>query len=184
MNEDLRVAPHDELTTGDLEQLQHLFDREYLDDYGPWTPDAPYGYSGADVHVVAFQGERLIGNVGFQRRSIAVGSESVIVAGTGGVLVADVARGSGLGRRLMQRAQREMASDPLIEFGYLGCRPAVVPFYESAGWRRIAAAERHLSRLDPNIVEESADSPVLICTVGKDIADWSVGHVDLRGTPW
>ncbi|MDF2563531.1 MAG: hypothetical protein K0R99_4977, partial [Microbacterium sp.] len=34
-------------------------------------------------------------------------------------------------------AQQEMRKNARIEFGYLGCREEVVPFYERAGWLRI-----------------------------------------------
>lgn len=33
-----------------------------------------------------------------------------------------------------------------IDFGYLGCREAVVPFHVACGWVRIVAAERSIDR--------------------------------------
>ena len=74
----------------------------------------------------------------------------VVVAGTGGVLVRKESRGIGLGAALMRRAQAAMRSfdvpgKPKAEFGYLGCRPEVVPFYQATGWRRIDVVECHVS---------------------------------------
>ena len=145
-----RAVLHSDLSRCELECLRDLFDGEYFREHGPWDPDAPYGYAPADVHVVVSSGGRLLGHVGFQLRSIAVGVCDVAVAGTGGVLVRKESRGIGLGAALMRRAQASMRSfdvpgKPKAEFGYLGCRPEVVPFYQATGWRRIDVVERHVS---------------------------------------
>lgn len=145
-----RAVLHSDLSRRELECLRDLFDGEYFREHGPWDPDAPYGYAPADVHVIAASDGRLLGHVGFQLRSIAVDIRDVVVAGTGGVLVRKESRGIGLGAALMRRAQAAMRSfdvpgKPRAEFGYLGCRPEVVPFYQATGWRRIDVVERHLS---------------------------------------
>jgi aminoglycoside 2'-N-acetyltransferase I len=182
MPEEFRVASHSALTGSELSALRGLFDREYFAEYGAWDPDRPYGYSPADVHTLAFVDSALVGHVGFQVRTITVGGEELMVAGTGGVLVDEVARGSGLGRRLMRRAQESMWDDERSQFGYLGCREAVVPFYASAGWRRVRAVERHASMHDPRSTVVSSDGPLLIFPIRG--VDWPAGEIDLRGTPW
>lgn len=185
MTIDLRVTAHPDLTASDLRALRELFDHEYLDEYGDWNPDAPYGYSPADIHVTASDGDgRLLGHVGFQARTIIVGDREVLVAGTGGVLVIEAARGLGVGRRLMHRAQQSMRDDARVSFGYLGCRPAVVPFYESTGWTRIHALERHTARLNPATIVESDSAPILICPAVRAIQEWPAGHIDLLGGAW
>ena len=145
-----RAVLHSDLSRRELECLRDLFDGEYFREHGPWDPDAPYGYAPADVHVVVSSDGRLLGHVGFQLRGIAVGVCDVVVAGTGGVLVRKESRGIGLGAALMRRAQAAMRSfdvpgKPKAEFGYLGCRPEVVPFYQATGWRRIDVVECHVS---------------------------------------
>lgn len=184
MTIDLRVTTHHELREADLVRLRDLFDGEYRHEHGEWDPDAPYGYAPADVHVLATQDGHLIGHVGFQPRTISVGGRDVLVAGTGGVLVSESARGSGLGRRLMRRAQQSMREDAAVSFGYLGCRPAVVPFYEAAGWTRVDVIERHTSRRDPRETIESRSAPVLICPAVRAVLEWPAGPVDLRGGAW
>jgi len=182
MPEEFRVVSHGALTASQLSALRGLFDREYLAEYGGWDPDRPYGYSPASVHILAFVGSALVGHVGFQTRTLTVGEAEVTVAGTGGVLVDEVARGSGLGRRLMRRAQEAMWEDERIQFGYLGCREGVIPFYESAGWQRVRAVERHTSMQDPRSTVVSSDGPLLVFPIrGRD---WPAGEIDLRGTPW
>ncbi|MDR6866860.1 GNAT superfamily N-acetyltransferase [Microbacterium resistens] len=180
---ELQVVAHGELDAAELEGLRALFDTEYLSSHGRWDPDAPYGYSPADIHVTALRGEEIVGHVGFQVRDIAVGATTVTIAGTGGVLVAPSARGTGLGADLLHTARSAMQRTPGVEFGYLGCRPEVVPFYESAGWRRIQAREHSLSLIDDSPVE-SIDSPILICAAARPLDAWPAGDIDLRGRPW
>lgn len=167
-----------------IAQLGKLFDAEYFEEYGRWTPDAPYGYSPADFHTIVFDGSAMVAHVGFQIRAITVGKSPVAVAGTGGVLTDKSARGSGYGRAAMEGAQLAMRSHRDIHFGYLGCREEIVPFYESVGWHRIKAIERSVSRLDQTTSVVAENAPLLICPAGRPIEDWPSGDVDLRGTPW
>lgn len=179
---EFRVVAHDALTGAQLSAVRELFDREYFADFGAWDPNRPYGYSPAGVHTLAFVGSALAGHIGFQVRTIRVGEAELTVAGTGGVLVDAASRGSGLGRRLMQRAHQAMREDPHVDFGYLGCRAEVVPFYESSGWQRIHAVESHVSMRNPDEAVVSSDGPLLVLPVHG--VHWPVGDVDLCGTPW
>lgn len=122
--------------------------------------------------------------MGFQSRRIAVGADDVLVAGTGGVLVDERLRGTGLGQRVMRLAQKVMRGETGVDFGFLGCRREVVPFYESAGWVQIYATERCLSRLDQKSVVVSEGGPNLICSAKRSASEWPKGDIDLRGTPW
>lgn len=182
VRERLIVVAHDAVSGERLRDLGALFDSEYLDEHGAWNPDRPYGYSPADVHTLAYFGAKLVGHVGYQRRTIAVGTGEVLIAGTGGVLIDQHARGGGLGLRVMARAGEAMIADGQVDFGYLGCREEVVPFYQRAGWQRIAATERHVSMHDPHEVVQSVAGPILILPI-RDL-DWPSGDIDLRGTPW
>lgn len=179
-----RSVAHDRLGPGDVGALRKLFDDEYLADHGPWSPDQPYGYAPADVHVMAFDGTRLVAHIGFQKRVIAVGDRDVCVAGVGGVLVAREGRTRRLGAATMGVARERMRDDADIAFGYLGCRPEVVPFYESTGWRRIHARERCVDRLDPSRTVETETDPLLICGATRTADEWPAGDIDLRGLPW
>lgn len=184
MNNAIQLRRHQDLNLRELAALEVLFDSEYLSDYGQWNPDAPYGYSPADFHVLAYRGSELAAHVGFQRRVISVGTDDVVVAGTGGVLVDHRFRGLGLGSRSMRRAQEAMRSEVGADFGFLGCRKEVVPFYESTGWVQVHATERCLSRVDQSSVIVSQGGPMLICSSTRDASEWPNGDVDLRGTPW
>lgn len=176
---------HADLTDDLLRGLGGLFDAEYRGEFGPWDPEAPYGYSPAELHVIAIAPHGgIAGHAGAQRRRIGVGSQEATIAGTGGVLVDPSFRGTGLGQRMMASLQEAGRGIAPADFGYLGCREEVVPFYLSCGYTRIHATERHLSRTDPGAVVEGADGPVLVCAGTRGVETWPAGAIDLRGTPW
>lgn len=177
------VVPHDGLLAR-LPTVRALFDDEYLTTHGPWDPDQPYGYAPADHHVVATHDGELVGHVGLQRRVIGVGERDVVVAGVGGVLVAPRSRSTGVGRRLLHAAG-EAIVDPLrADFGYLGCREEVVPFYVSCGWHRIQVREIAVDRLSGRTVAQEPGPPLLVHPGVCRMEQWPDGDVDLRGRPW
>ncbi|MET2010159.1 GNAT family N-acetyltransferase [Microbacterium chocolatum] len=184
MAEGIASVRHRDLTRAQLTSLRDLFDREYRSSHGEWDPDRPYGYSPADVHVIATDAGRVIGHVGFQTRWIRIGRGNILIAGVGGVLVHPEHRSCGLGRQLMWACHESMLGGTDARFGYLGCREEVVPFYESVGWSRVEVVERCISREDQTTVEISANTPILIRPVHAKLGDWPEGDVDLRGTPW
>lgn len=180
------IVEHDALTASQTAMLRDLFDSEYREEHGEWNPDRPYGYSPADVHTIVFRGATAVAHVGYQRRIIRVGRHDVPVAGTGGVLVHPRWRSDGVGRRVMSYAQQAMRDDDHVEFGYLGCRDEVVPFYERTGWSQVYAEERHVSMTDPRATVTSTTGPLLVFAASENAlgGGWPQGDIDLRGTPW
>ncbi|WP_224763650.1 GNAT family N-acetyltransferase [Salinibacterium sp. ZJ70] len=153
-----------------------------LTEFGDWNPQQPYGYAPHDVHVIARRGDATVGHVGWARREIGVGERDVVIAGVGGVLVAGHARGRGLGEQLMSAAVASMRDAGGIQFGYLGCRDAVLPFYQSCGWTRVAAVERSLDR-EGRPSTDPAGQPLLVFPLGPS-SEWPEGAIDLRGRAW
>lgn len=107
--------------------------------------------------------------MGWARRAIRVGGAPVSIAGVGGVLISERARGERLGKRLMASATQSMLDAGGIDFGYLGCREEVVPFYASCGWSRVLAAERSVGRAGLP-VEDVPGQPLLIMPIASELA--------------
>lgn len=166
---------HDELASSHLAELRRLFDDEY--------PDQPYGYAPHDLHVIVRVGNRIVGHAGWGRRAISVSGEDIVIAGVGGVLISEQARGQGLGAQLMGRAALSMRDHGGIAFGYLGCREDVVPFYAACGWRRIVAGERSVGRNEEPVADPPGQ-PLLILPVDASFQSWPHGYIDLRGRAW
>ncbi|WP_217180330.1 GNAT family N-acetyltransferase [Streptomyces sp. AC495_CC817] len=179
----IEAVAHVDLGAANLDALRTLFDREYLATHGRWDPSQPYGYAPHDVHVIARAGSEVVGHVGWARRTIQVGSGDVVIAGVGGVLISREARGEGLGAALLAAAVRSMADAGGIEFGYLGCREEVVPFYVATGWHRIHAAEASVGR-DGRLVDDPPGQPLLVLAVESAVERWPNGDIDLRGRAW
>ncbi len=179
----IEAVSHTATTAADIAGLRCLFDSEYVNEFGPWESAQPYGYAPHDVHLIARADGHIIGHVGWQRRRIRVGDTEVTIAGVGGVLVSPDARGADVGRRLMQRAAESLSEQRDIDFGFLGCREEVVPFYLSCGWSRVYAAERSVGR-DSVLMTHPPGPPLLIFPVRKAVVSWPAGMVDLRGRAW
>lgn len=177
------VVAHSDLTADDVTRLRRLFDAEYQQGFGDWDPDLPYGYAPHDFHIAARQGGETVGHVGWARRVICVGDREIVIAGVGGVMVSDLARGERLGSRLMNRAAESMADAGGIAFGYLGCREEVVSFYTACGWTRIFAGERSIGRAGRPAFDPPGQ-PLLVLPIGHRLASWPGGDVDLRGRAW
>lgn len=178
----VRVLDHARLTSGELANVRRMFDAEYRQEHGEWNPEQPYGYAPHSVHVVAELEGIVIGHVGFASRTIMVGGAKVMIAGVGGVLVAPPARGKGVASRLMTRAVQAMRSEGTAEFGYLGCREEVVPFYASCGWRRIYAEETSINRVGDRVITPAGE-PLMVRPL-RSGCEWPKGPIDLRGRAW
>lgn len=179
----IEVVADDALTERDVEQLRQLFDDEYVHDVGEWDPDQPYGYAPHDLHVIPRSGDDVVGHVGWARRVIGVGDAEVTISGVGGVLISERERGQRLGNRLMVGAAQSMVDASDIDFGYLGCREEVVPFYASCGWQRVSAPERSIGRNGVS-VEGAPGQPLMLQPIGSAPTTWPAGVIDLCGRAW
>lgn len=174
----------DEQLTNELEnRLRRLFNSEYQTDYGEWIRKNPYGYASFDLRVLAISENRVVGHAGCQKRQILVNGTQVTIAGTGGILVDKAYRNLGIARQLLQHLQKASAFQLGTAFGYLGCREAVVPFYEACGYVRIDAEEQSLNRLTRQ-PEVSKGTPIMICAGLHQVSEFPNGIIDLQGVPW
>ncbi|HFI0234757.1 TPA: GNAT family N-acetyltransferase [Streptococcus suis] len=172
----------EDLLAKQVQAIKDLFDREYRDGYGEWNLKQPYGYTPQDYHLLAYQGEDLVGHMGSQVRTISVGAEESLIAGIGGVLIAPEFRGKGLGRAMMTRLLEENTQTLAVDFSYLGCREEVVPYYEACGFHRMERLERSINRLT-NMSQEEL-SIVMIASGQKNWRNFPSGRIDLHGRPW
>lgn len=172
-----------ELSAGDYADMAVLFDSEYAPEWGPWDAKRGYGYARGELHCLARAEGELIGYAASARRFVGVGDEEVVVAGVGGVLTGAASRGQGLGQELIRALQEAMRGLAPADFGLLGCREEVVPFYQSCGFSVIESAIKDVSPRDAMTVIVSR-GPTLICPGTRSFEEWPGGLVDLRGLPW
>jgi len=125
----------------------------------------------------------LLAHLEFGLRTIGVGEEEFTVAGIGAVATRPDVQRQHLGRTLFRHLHTLLLERFAVDFGYLGCREAVVGFYEKVGFVRFDQAVLELNP-DSGELQEST-YPNMVLPVRKPTRAWpGTGRVDLRGIPW
>jgi GNAT superfamily N-acetyltransferase len=112
------------------------------------------------------------------RQTVGVSGASLDVAGVGGVLVRNDARGHGYGHIAMEAAEEFVAREMKIGFLLLFCREAVRSWYDALGWRKVLGA---------TWAEQPNGAIVLpLASMWKSLngARWPDGDVYLHSRPW
>lgn len=87
--------------------------------------------------LVALEGDKLVGSVSLKKHEAS--SAADLTPWIGGLLVDEAMRGKGLGKALMEEAEKAAArlGYPCL---YLSCESHVEPFYERLGWTLLKRA--------------------------------------------
>ncbi|WP_084713210.1 GNAT family N-acetyltransferase [Streptacidiphilus rugosus] len=140
-------------------------------------------WSGArpELRVVGSAGDRPVAHLGLVRRFLRVQQTgaSLLVGDVGLVAVDPDLQGRGVGRALLDHTLRTM-TELALPFGFLTCRPEVVPFYRSGGWQRL---DGQITRMiDNDHRPEVYDGPAMALPVRAPMTDWPHGlTVDRNG---
>lgn len=179
----IRVKDDSTITDEELQDIEMLFNNEYTDKDDIWERESPYGFSPADMRVMAYENGKLVGHIGAEKRWVSVGEGIVKIAGIGGVLVDKEYRSFGIATQLMHQLIEVMQKSEYAHFGYLGCREEVVQFYRSCGFERIQRTETVKKNFSNDYVTRSG-FPILICSITKDASTFPAGNIHLHGTAW
>ena len=137
------------------------------------TFSAGRDFSGArpEGRVVGVRDGKPVAHLGFLRRTFRLddGDDSVFCGDVGIVGVDPDLQRRGLGVALLGETHA-MFQRLSLPFGFLTCRPAVVPFYESAGWVRIHGQVSRM--LDNDLRPEVNTGPALVLPVAAPLSDW------------
>jgi GNAT superfamily N-acetyltransferase len=148
------------------------------DDDPSRTHDYKLSWRRTETHVfVSAQGKKMC-HVGLVRQTVGVSGVSLDVAGVGGVLVRNDARGHGYGHIAMEAAEEFVAREMKIGFLLLFCREAVRSWYDALGWRKVLGA---------TWAEQPNGEIVLpLASMWKSLngARWPDGDVYLHSRPW
>ena len=128
-----------------------------------------FAYARPEGRIVGYDGERPVAHLGFLRRMLRSDAGALLVGDVGLVGVHPALRGTGLGKRLL--LETAAAFERLaLPFGFLTCRPAVVPFYASGGWQQITGQITRM--LDEHGEHETYSGPALVLPVRAALAEW------------
>jgi nodulation protein A len=138
-----------------------------------WSGARPEG------RVIGYINGRPVAHLGFLRRTLRVDGNAAdqLVGDVGLVGIDPEYQRSGLGLRLLNETSRVFRQLNL-PFGFLTCRPAVVPFYERGGWQQLPGQITRMidNRLEPEVYA----GPALVLAVLKSISEWPTGRTVIR----
>jgi len=125
----------------------------------------------------------LLAHLEFGLRTIGVGPQESKIAGIGAVATRPDVQGQHLGRALFKHLHSLLLERFGVDFGYLGCREAVVGFYQKVGFVRF---DQTVLELNPDTGEwQESTYPNMVLPVCEPLEAWpGTGRVDLRGMPW
>jgi aminoglycoside 2'-N-acetyltransferase I len=92
----------------------------------------------ADWHVLAWEGDLLVGHVDITERTASVAGNELRLGGIGGVVTLKAWRRGGIASAAMQKAAEFLRDELAVPFGLLVCDPALAPFYQKLGWQVVA----------------------------------------------
>jgi GNAT superfamily N-acetyltransferase len=177
----LRWVQHWEadVSTAEHEALSGLLRAVYPNHWHTFIDGRDYSGARPEGRVIGFLDERPIAHLGFLRRTLRLddGDDSILCGDVGLVGVDPVQQGSGLGLLLLKQS-RAVFERLSLPFGFLTCRPAVVPFYERAGWVRIPGQVSRM--LDSDLRPEVNTGPALVLPVVASLSEWPRGRTVVR----
>jgi aminoglycoside 2'-N-acetyltransferase I len=147
----------------------------------------------ADWHVLAWEGDLLVGHVDITERTALVDGKELRLGGIGGVVTLSEWRKHGIATAAMQQTARFLRDELVAPFGLLVCDPALTPFYQKLGWQVVAGPLIFDQPVDfkPGLDQVISDGPSHKVTLEGAIMvlpccaeDWPSGLIDLCGLPW
>jgi aminoglycoside 2'-N-acetyltransferase I len=173
----LRTAPTADLGAATLRAVRSLMD----DAFGGEFSDDDWDHLLGGVHVLAVEGDAVVGHAAVVRRQLIHGGRTLRCGYVEGVAVRADRRRRGLGKALMEEAGRIVRGG--YDVGALSGTEAGMPLYERLGWQRWRGP---LSALTPQGVERTPDDDdsVHVLPASADLdpdgeltCDWRAGEV-------
>jgi GNAT superfamily N-acetyltransferase len=131
-----------------------------------------------DLHLMLYADGKPISHVGVLKHVVNVDSETVTVAGFGGVVTVPEAQKKGFAQRLMRHATTLVDQEWKVDAGMLFCLPHLTAYYDRLGWQT----------LDSLVMIEQPSgpiaSPLTVMVLPFGGRRWPDGDVELRSRPW
>ncbi|GAB3694248.1 GNAT family N-acetyltransferase [Saccharopolyspora tripterygii] len=132
--------------TADLDEVSLAAARRLLWDVFPEDDamtEADWEHCLGGMHVLAWDGEELVGHAALVLRRLMVGERALRTGYVEGVAVHRERQRRGIGAALMAEVERMIRA--AYDLGALGASEDGVPFYESRGWKPWPAPTRQLT---------------------------------------
>ena len=170
------VSWENDITLERHEALAAMLARVYPLHAGLFSGGRSWSGARPEARIVASVGDRPVAHLGLLRRFLRVSDAdaSLLVGDVGLVAVDPDFQSQRVGVRLLDQAARAM-TDLALPFGFLTCRPEVVPFYRSGGWQRLDG--QVVRMIDNSQQPEVYDGPAMVLPVHARMTHWPHGSV-------
>lgn len=135
-------------------------------------------WSGArpEARIIGKVSDRPIAHLGLLRRFLRVpdSGASLLVGEVGLVAVDPDFQRGGIGGELLDQTARVM-TELAVPFGFLTCRPGIIPFYRGGGWQLM---EGQIIRMINNSQQpEVYRGPAMVLPISAPMPDWPHGCI-------
>jgi GNAT superfamily N-acetyltransferase len=169
-----QIRAHAQLSEATYATLQAMDQDLFADHpFGLHYEWAPIGY-----HVLAYDGEQIVGHADLTERVADFGGRDTWVVGIGGVMTAREYRGQGISSAILDRCEAFIVGPLQADYGMLFCAPDIVPFYARRGWLLVES---------PVTVEQPGQRfvwPYLTMLWPCPGLRWEETPINIRGLPW
>jgi GNAT superfamily N-acetyltransferase len=131
-----------------------------------------------ELHFTLYLEGQATSHVGTLIDTVTVNSREITICGIGAVVTREDAQKKGLAHIVLAQALNWARESTKAEFGFLFCRPPLVPFYESMGWQ-LLKGRVHIRQPSGEI---ESPMPAMVLPLRED--EWPPGEVKLQGLPW
>lgn len=167
-----------DLSRDEHDALAGLLSGIYPDHYDTFVDGRSWSGARPEGRVIGYAEGRPVAHLGFLRRMLRINETSAVLVGDVGLVgVRPSSHGSGIGFRLLKEASTRF-HDLALPFGFLTCRPGVVPFYERGGWTELPGQVTRM--IDNDLQPETYVGPALVLPVRARLSEWPSGQTVIR----
>jgi aminoglycoside 2'-N-acetyltransferase I len=175
----IEFITRDQLLNLHVEDFQQLRAAVYPPEVLATLPGTQFEWTVPQWSVLVWDQEELVSRVGLITREILSNGETKLIGGIGGVMTHPQKQGKGYASHAMREAARILDSEFSVAFALLFCRPHLVKFYGSLGWKPFEG--QVFVEQSQGKIEFSANGAMVFDV--KETAPVQ-GILDLNGLPW
>jgi len=175
---EIAIRSSNSLTEEEAREAEILDKLAYVEEDGDDCDDGIQWIEESNWDILGWVDGKLVSHVILSKHVIRVGSQSLTIAGVGGVATHPAWRRLGFAGRLLKAAEDLMRSEGCYDFGMLFCDTEMIPYYSRNGYTLV---HNPLFIMQRGQRVPFDDNELVLPISGKL---WPEGVVDIPGSPW